>query len=463
MNSTNRPFFLLIGANDSDFSTEKLKVSGAYYKRKSLYSHPGNWGKVIDILEDPALTAVLCKLTGRVFNLIADPVYRDVARDLLMALSKKSNLVMVHDSVLADEEEPEGTQINVVEVPDDDDSGVHETYFEYVRSRYLVTPDRAVKDHVFQLLTECGISLIPYSTNAEMVTLAGSFIDDNESNLLFRVYVPSGRLYASEADRLLSLFHDWLTQVGRHSVRQDGYSTAAGRVYEFFGAPELKSQEMSQHFSDFSNFLDLCASDPDAAEGELSNQGLERGLAAGIVTKYGKSVRRINTDLRHERETRMLSIRHRLESDLLEIAEGSVIDASALDAVISGLIPNASPLSPLGDVVVSGERARAIASSVIINQQVFNNLQGTVVQNVQGTVHLGVEAREILNLISEHGGSASGSLETDVHELEDPDARPAERLGAKARLSSFLVRLAGTVEATALGALQKYVEGKLGI
>jgi 5-methylcytosine-specific restriction protein B len=44
---------------------------------------------------------------------------------------------------------------------------------------------------------------------------------DDKPGLLFRVYVPSGRLYASEADKMLSLFRDWVSGVrGRwQSVR----------------------------------------------------------------------------------------------------------------------------------------------------------------------------------------------------------------------------------------------------
>ncbi|MFF4288703.1 hypothetical protein ACFY0R_25885 [Streptomyces sp. NPDC001633] len=313
------------------------------------------------------------------------------------------------------------------------------------------------------MLNESGVSVTPYNTNAELSTLAASFIDDNENNLLFRVYVPSGRLYATEADRLLALFHDWLTQVGRHSVRQDGYSTSAGRVYEFFGDQNLLPQEMSRHFSDFSHFLDLCATDPDAAEDELSTRGLARNSASDIVTRYGKSVRRINTDLRHERESRMLAIRHRLESELLDVAEGGEISSTQLDSFVHNLTPNTSTFNPLASLSSLPEMHIPSAAPFTVHQQVFNNLQGTVIQSVQGTVNLGPEAKELLRLIAIHGGADGAALETAVHELEDPDARQAERLGAKAKLSAFLLRVRDTIEAAGRSALQKYLESKLGV
>ncbi|WP_412078270.1 hypothetical protein ACLF6K_30795 [Streptomyces xanthophaeus] len=454
MTETGNPYFLLIGSHNQDFSVNKLKVAGVRYRRKSFYSDPSNWEKIIQILEDPTLSAVIVKLTGNIFKYVVSSGYGEIAQRLFEALGRKPHLVMVHSSVLDGAvEEPESLMGH------DEESFERETYMDFVRRTYLEPPDAETRESVLAMLTRHGISVTPYVTNAEMVTLAGSFIDDHESNLLFRIYVPSGRLYASEADTLLRLFHDWLTQVGRHSIRQDGYSTAAGRVYEFFGGESLVSSEMTRQFSDFSSFLDLCAKDPDAAEGELYSRGVERRSAADIVVRYGKSVRRINTDLRHERESRILSIRHRLESELLDMAEGGTTVEIA--SMVESLVPGASTMVPLQALSPSATAGVMAGATVTINQQIFHHVEGTVLQSVQGTVNLGAEAKELLELISSHGGQEAASLETDVLELEDPDARQADRLGAKARLSGFLVRLKDSVEGAGLAVLQKYLESKL--
>ncbi|MEU1705047.1 hypothetical protein ABZ478_06525 [Streptomyces sp. NPDC005706] len=457
MNGSQRPYFLLIGTDNREFSDSKLKVSGARYRRKSLYSDAANWEKIIEILEDPSLTAVIGKLTGNIFNMMAALRYRDVAARLFAAIGKKPNLIMVHKQVLEGEEViPEPLVVAI-----DDDLTFNSS--EEFRRAFLAVPSPEVRTLVLQMISAAGVSLLPYTTNAEMATLSGSFIDDHENNLLFRIYVPTGRLYASEADRLLSLFHDWLTQVGRHSVRQDGYSTASGHVYEFYGDESLLPQEMSRQFSDFSAFLDLCAKDPDTAEDELRAKGIERVSASSIVTRYGKSVRRINTDLRHERESRMLAIRHRLESELLELSEDGAVSSSDVEAWVDSLTPVASATIPMG-AISSIPAARVSNGTVVtINQQIFHGLQGSVVQNIQGTVNLGAEAKELLELISTHGGDNAASLETSVHELEDPDARQADRLSARAKLSAFLLRLGGAIESASIAALQKYVESKLGV
>ena len=59
---------------------------------------------------------------------------------------------------------------------------------------------------------------------------AASSVNDDitDPNLLFRVYIPSERLYAAEAGRLLDLFRDWLATTRGHGIRQSGYRTASG-------------------------------------------------------------------------------------------------------------------------------------------------------------------------------------------------------------------------------------------
>ncbi|WP_143626314.1 hypothetical protein [Streptomyces viridosporus] len=455
--------FLLIGTDDREFSANRLKVAGIPYKRKSLYSLPSNWEKTVQLLEDPSLTAVLGKLTAPLFRLIAESEdHAEVIPQLFGAVGKKPHMIFVHTAVLEGIDLDAFAQSYAVE-GEDEDPLVHESYVEWLKNHFYTPPSEEIRETVLALLDDANVSLTPYKSNAEMSTLAASFIDDYESNLLFRVYVPAGRLYAAEADRLLALFHDWLTQVGRHSVRQDGYSTAAGRVYEFFGDANLLPQEMSQKFSEFSDFLDLCAVDPDSAEAELAVRGLGQASAADIVTRYGRSVRRINTDLRHEREARMLSIRHRLESELLDISEGGEVDSVVLDSFVSSLTPNPTASNSIGVISATSMPHFPAGATINVNQQIFHSLQGTVVQSIQGSVNLGPEAKELLQLIATHGGAEAGALESAVHELEDPDARQAERLGAKAKLSAFLLRVRDTVEAAGLSALQKYLESKLGV
>jgi hypothetical protein len=87
----------------------------------------------------------------------------------------------------------------------------------------------------------------------------------DQTDLLLRVYIPSDRLYAAEADRLLSFFRDWLMTSRRHGVRQASYRTTSGQMYEFFADASVAKMNLREEFDSFSNFLMLCSADPSAA------------------------------------------------------------------------------------------------------------------------------------------------------------------------------------------------------
>jgi hypothetical protein len=83
--------------------------------------------------------------------------------------------------------------------------------------------------------------------------------DNSPSGLLLRIYVPSGRLYATETEKALSLFHDWLSRVRGYGIRQAGYQTAAGSMFEFVANQGFAGVDLPREIADFSDFLDLCA------------------------------------------------------------------------------------------------------------------------------------------------------------------------------------------------------------
>jgi hypothetical protein len=251
------------------------------------------------------------------------------------------------------------------------------------RSDVLQLPDEDVRATVHRILEENSINVVPYQTNAEMSVLATGFIDDNERNLLFRVYVPSGRLYAAEADKLISLFRDWLSSAGKHSVRQDGYRTGAGQVYEFFGDESLQRQEISREFDVFSRFLTECVEDPAAATVTLSGAGLNRRTAEEMVARYGKEVRRLHLDIRQERESRLLAIRHSLEAELLDAGLDGPPPWTEINEMIDSLVPDAGGLGPMR-LLTLPPGVSTTPVTLNVNQHVINAVQSTVVQNVQG-------------------------------------------------------------------------------
>ncbi len=209
-------FVLFLGSLDPDAAASRLKASGVEYIRKRLVSKRENWSVIASLLSDENLVCAVGRVNKKAFDNLGSAAYADVAHELLDALTRVPHLLLAHESVLTGEPPPP--------VVDDDFD-----FREYMgRVDHFINPTEAARVAVRALLEEHGISLVPYRTNAEFSVLSDSFVADNERDLLFRVYVPAGRLYAAEADKLLSLFRDWLGKVDSQGVRQGGYETPSG-------------------------------------------------------------------------------------------------------------------------------------------------------------------------------------------------------------------------------------------
>jgi hypothetical protein len=448
-------FFLFIGTTTADAAISKLKATRVFYRQKRLESGPENWRTIVDLIESPELIGVIAKLTADNYGRLLQAPWSEVGRELLSALSEVRHIVFVHETVVSGKGEPPPSP--ALDVVDED----AEEYYHYLANHYFSPPPDEVRRRVNELLSRCGIDVVPYQTNAQLSVLSASFIEDNEKNLWFRLYVPNGRIYAAEADKLLRMFREWLTRVKRQRIRQDGYETGSGHVYEFFGDEAASPTDLTTRFDDFSRFLELCGDSPDDAREELTAAGLDRRTAEDLVKRYGKEVRRLHLDLRHARETALLSIRHRLESELIDIFDGDSPEWGEIVSIVEAAVPSSESTT----VALEAGRMTDLTApaNVTINQNVFHHVQGTIIQGLQGTAHLGPEPKELLELVGRYGGADAGPLASAVHELEDGDARHADRLEAKQRLKGFLFRLAGRVEDSVLTALQRYVEGKVGL
>ena len=341
--------------------------------------------------------------------------------------------------------------VNDFDDPDESDS------FLFNRNEFFGTTSDDVRKHVNTMLRDRQLNVFPYRTNVERSIILSGFLEDNERNLLFRFYVPSGRLYAQEAEGLLGLFREWLGQTGHSSVRQEGYSTAAGQVFEFFSGEGQPEGGLSRYFQDFSSFLTDCVEMPEAAIAQLLANGVTEGAATIIVSRYATRARRLTLDLKQRREERMLSLKHELENIVLEV-DG--VKNQDLEAVLDEMLPPPAAIGVLGVPKTTNNFSLTVNNH---NPQFIKEVSGSVVQNIAGTVNLGAEAKELLELVATFGGHERALLETAVHELEDGGARGSERVAARGRLKRFLADLGNRGLGMGLDLLQKYIEHKIGI
>jgi hypothetical protein len=337
-----------------------------------------------------------------------------------------------------------------------------------IRSASVLEQWRTARERVNQRVTSMVLSR-PYVLAARSIledrsqaqTDSSHSEETDEADLLFRVYIPSERLYAAEASRLLSLFHDWLITTRGQGVRQSSYRTTSGDMYEFFADASVVQPDLREEFDSFSDFLTLCAENPTVAADLLTSTGLDRASCADLVARFGREVQRLQIDLRHEREQRVLTIRHSLEDQLLENGiDLQAIPTGQLNTMIGSLVPGPSAPESLALLAAPWTARPTAPVTVINNPQIISAMESTIIQNVQGTIHLGLEAKKLLDFIGKFCGQGAATLQSAVYELEDPAAPPAARSAARQRLKNFISQIAGAARDVGVALFTDYLKSK---
>ena len=304
---------------------------------------------------------------------------------------------------------------------------------------------------------------MPYKTNSQVSVLSQSFLSETESNLLFRIYVPSSRIWAQETDKLLLLFKDYLANIGHQGVRLDQQRTDKGIIYEFHGE-ELKGQNgLASEFSDFTGFMNLCANDQKAAHISLSNSGVNEEQIPRILTRYAKEAKRLYVDIKQEYEVKILSIKHRLES---ELTDNMPLEVKPDDITI--LIENALPAfagieTPLKHEGILPSEVRNNSLTINIKPQIVEAANCVIAQEINGNQNIGACSEELLQLINQFAGKDTNDLTSAVYELEDESVPNADRLKAKQKLKKFLITVGKKSGDIGMKILQKYIESQVGL
>jgi len=444
-----RKMVLFIGNADSEGVTAQLRTVGTYYKRKMLESKPENWDAIVDLFHDYEVSSVVVKLTISSFYVLSDSSYKEVRERLLKEVSAKPSLFLVHESILAGKHREY-----------EYDSELPEPLYEMHPD--FVPPPKEIRQEVLDLLMSYGFEVVPYQKNVELVVLASSFVERHESNLIFRMYIPSERMWANEAEKLFQLFRDYLQRVSGLDVRHEQYRTSQGLIYEFYGGGNIDSSQLPAKFSEFSSFMEMCASNPQGAQDLLASSHLNKVEVFNIVERYSKEARRLHVDIRQERERRLLSIKHSLEAELVEYVR-SAKDWTLVNQLIEDAVPSAN--SVLSSLSIDSRPARDVAANITvnINPQIIDKVQGVVAQQILGDQHLGPDAKQLLDAIEEFAGDRKTMLASAVHELGDKSARQEDRIAAKQRLKGFVYSVAGKLGDVAAGVLQSYIESKIGL
>jgi hypothetical protein len=470
------PVVLLIGTVDREGVVSAVKSAGLRYSVKRIDSAPKNWKSICALFAENTVTCAVLKLTPTTYRYLGSESYTGVRDELLTQVAKSRHAVYVYEDLYSGAQK-EGQQ---PPQPIEDFVGEQRDYEEFLgemisreefERHYFNPPDDHVREFVNALLTDRGIEIVPYRNNAELSVLASKFIADADGGLLFRVYLPSDRIWANETDRLLTLFRDYLCNVGHQRITLNQTRTTHGVIYEFFaardgdGSTTSQTVDLSSRFDQFSRLLDLCLSDSEQAGKLLQNHGVSAREITTILTRYAKEAKRLQIDLRHEREQKVLSIRQRLEAELVDELPAQV-PCSAIIQLVDAAIPPITSLSAALTVssaplqLTTGE-----GSSLVVNlrPQIVNSVNAIVAQEVNGGVHLTKEDNQILQLVREHASEHVLELESAVRQVADESVAKPERILSARRLKGFLIQLAAKVPDIGAGLLQAYLEKRLGL
>ncbi|MFD0772602.1 hypothetical protein ACFQZ2_01545 [Streptomonospora algeriensis] len=414
-----------------------------------MESSLANCENITNLLQEGQTVGVIAKFNRSTYSCLVN--YGGAANRLLENLARVPHIVFIHEDILT------GAK---TEYQDEIVTGIDAEGNIHTEKASYQLPQETTET-VNKLLSDHGIKITTYNRNAELSVLADAFISDHENNLMFRLYIPNGKLYAEEMSRLLDLFQDWLARVKKEHIRKDGYKTSSGQVFEFFSEESTDPERFVGTLQEFNRFLDICES-PEEAIRTLQGIGVNKSEAAEIVRRYGKEVRRLRIDLKHDREQRILSIRHQLESELADSVSSFQVDLSQLDALVDRMVP--SPEEEVSSLLALDSHDPLRSSNGIqIHQQFIECVYGEVSQNVAGTQSFGPDAQALIRAIQEHGGSETPDLISSVHEVSDTEARTSDRLTARQKLKEFLIRYRNYIETTAFGLAQSYVENQVGV
>ena len=185
-----------------------------------LGSGTSNWDQIIEILADPMLVGVLVKLTSTTCGYLTSEAYLEHALRLLEAIRKVRHIVFIHQTILTGVEEftVEEEERRARLGPLLNDLGNDEALDFFIHHHLFGPPPKQVRLKILEQLRGFDLNIAPYRRNFELSAMASHFIAEGDKKLLFRIYIPTGRIWAAQADRLITLRRSSLRRSGRTDI-----------------------------------------------------------------------------------------------------------------------------------------------------------------------------------------------------------------------------------------------------
>ena len=426
---------------------------------------PRTWRKRARMLqtlrENNELAGVVLYLHTTVFLKAAEPEYSEALFAILEAAEPCRTIAFVYqdnlDGIFSprqfDTGEPKSREQLQAEFDEAKIPGIDDDPFLIPRQLAIERYDEAerLKDEIQQLTSRLleATDVAPFYLRSDVTLRLQEFLEDIDQGVFLRLFVPSDRYQADQIRGLLSVLERYMKQVEGTPFGVDARKSDRGVVYVFkLDASSEERYDLTQLFARFDSFMRICGDDPTQAEELLRDRGYSSNRATQLVGKFSKDYRRLLLDTRHEFESKLLGLKQRMETEMID-GEFTINAPNFSHSDLTSLIP----VVPKGSVLhVNFENVSVVNA----------NVQTEIDQLVNGSITYNDNDKLLHELFDNYAvGIEATQLRSDLDQLKDSSIPEANRATAKQRIMSFL-RKAGAVggkvlEKTTTASLSKYL------
>lgn len=457
---------LILDKLDRGTILTSLQTNNYYQTLKLLNTSVKNWESICHILESDSENEILIlgKFTENALFRMCLPEYKIVLSKMLNLLKNKKHLIFIYKSNLKGD-------FNYLQTTDDGkvyytDKNTGNTFYysdsklkDWLRFNKVEQTEKEYTETVTSFVKEINnvLNILPYEKLIDIEIAGQNFIDNIAEGLLFRIYVPTDRIWSSEFDKFITLFRDYASNVANQQLKITQNRTDSGTICSLYSVNKnISENEINKLYKEFTSFMDLCSSNPKEAEELISKLDIAEPKKQNILKKYIKESQRLLLDIKQERELKIVSIKHRLQNELQEYElSKDVIE------YIEKSVPNPEfgrNLTFLGNQKIENQ-------TIMINPQIIGKVEGIVISELNGNVTFTPEEQELNKLIDKFSQNLSeaSELQTSLYELKDNATSNEKKRSASQKLFGFLGKVGDKVGDVGVALLTKYLEQKMGI
>jgi len=456
---------LVLDNIDRGTITTALQTNGYTRKLKLLNSSVNNWESICKILEKDTDNEiiVLGKFTEHIIFRMCIPAYRKVVDRLISLIAKKKHIIFIYkDNMMGNFSYFQSVEIKqtVFEVDDKEDYfyyrekelktwlyqyGIEETEAEFVNG---------VTSLIKKISTE--LTALPYEKLIDVEISGQNFIENVAEGLLFRIYVPNDRIWSNEFDKFITLFRDYASNIANEELKITQNRTDLGIICSLYSInQDISESEINDLYKEFTSFMDLCSSNPKEAEKLIKELDITEPKKQNILKKYAKESQRLLLDIKQERESKILTIKHKLQNELQEYE----LSKDVLE-YIDNAVPSAETTKHLtfGNQTIQNQ-------TILVNPQIINRVDGIVTNELNGNINFSPEEKELNKLIEKFSTNLSEAteLQTSLYELKDKASSKEKKRGSWQKLYGFLGKVGDKVGDVGVALLTKYIEQRMGM